>query len=342
MIGKKYIAGPLFFVGTLSVVLFSCNKPDKKISHRVELSTNEVSELGSKEAISGGNITSDGGSRIIIRGVCWSTEQTPTILDNKTEDGSGSGEFISKINNLLENKTYYVRAYATNSNGTNYGSTMVFTTNISDDKVGFVDTRDGNVYKTVKIGQQIWMAENLKYLPSVMPSTTGSKITPYYYVFGYNGKILEEAKAIGYYNKFGVLYNWPAAMAGSTSSTANPSGIQGICPSGWHLPSNDEWMQLIEYLGGRDRVGTKLFANNNWDLTDTEETNQSGFSAIPTGRRDEQFSSFSFSIGVNYGFWWSATEFDSSRAEIVETSRNSAYTIDFFKDNGFCVRCVKD
>jgi hypothetical protein len=78
--------------------------------------------------MTGGNISDDGGVTVTARGVCWSTGQTPTIEDNKTEDGTGAGSFTSKIIGLELNTTYYVRAYATNSGGTGYGSTMSFTT----------------------------------------------------------------------------------------------------------------------------------------------------------------------------------------------------------------------
>ena len=122
----------------------------------------------------------------------------------------------------------------------------------------FIDSRDGNEYNWVQIGDQIWMAENLKYLPSVVGSGTGSETTPYYYVYGYNGTNVADAKATDNYATYGVLYNWTAAMDGEASSTTNPSGIQGVCPAGWHLPSDAEWTELTDYLGGTSVAGGKL------------------------------------------------------------------------------------
>ena len=112
---------------------------------------------------------------------------------------------------------------------------------------GFYDIRDNTHYNVVKIGNQFWMAENLKYLPSVVGVTTASDSIPYCYVYGYNGTSVAAAKATSNYNTYGVLYNWQAAMAGSSSSSANPSGVQAVCPSGWHLPSDAEWSQLTAF-----------------------------------------------------------------------------------------------
>ncbi len=109
----------------------------------------------------------------------------------------------------------------------------------------FADTRDGIKYKMVKIGDQVWMAENLKYLPEITGVTDKvSETTPGYYVLNYHGSSVSEAKATQNYNTFGVLYNWPAAMAGASESNLIPSGVRGVCPEGWHLPSMNEWITV--------------------------------------------------------------------------------------------------
>ena len=100
----------------------------------------------------------------------------------------------------------------------------------------FTDVRDGMVYKTVKIGDQIWMAENLKYLPDVFPRQIVSETEPLYYVYDFDGTSVEEAKQSDLYFIYGALYNWEAAQLAS--------------PAGWHLPSEDEWTILINHLGG--------------------------------------------------------------------------------------------
>ena len=105
---------PAILFALSSVFLTNC-KEDATIP---VVSTNEVTKITDTKATSGGNISSDGGATVTERGVCWSTSQTPTITDNKTTDGTGTGSFTSAITGLTANKTYYVRAYATNSAGT--------------------------------------------------------------------------------------------------------------------------------------------------------------------------------------------------------------------------------
>ncbi|SDD19418.1 FISUMP domain-containing protein [Williamwhitmania taraxaci] len=177
----------------------------------------------------------------------------------------------------------------------------------------FTDSRDGNVYHTVTIGSQVWMVENLKYLPSVVGSGTGSTTTPYYYVYGYNGTVVADAKATANYAIYGVLYNWPAAMNGAASSTVNPSGVQGVCPTGWHLPSDAEWTQLTTFLGGESVAGGKLkeIGTTHWASPNTGADNSSGFTALPGGYRNYGGSFYYIGYG---GYWWSATEYDATHA----------------------------
>src|SRR4030042_875983 len=97
----------------------------------------------------------------------------------------------------------------------------------------------------------------LAYLPAVSPPASESMTDPYYYVYDYNGNSVTAAKATGNYMTYGVLYNWSAAMNGAASSIANPSGVQGVCPTGWHLPSDAEWTQLTDYLAANGHSGTE-------------------------------------------------------------------------------------
>ncbi|MFO7658523.1 MAG: FISUMP domain-containing protein [Bacteroidales bacterium] len=332
-----YLHQALIIVGLFLVFACSCKKED---DIRIPvLSTSEVTNILQLSAQSGGIITSDEGFVVSARGVCWSLNVNPTIADNKTSDGTGAGSFTSEITGLTADTTYYVRAYATNSKGTGYGSTMVFKTMGNT----FTDPRDGNVYKIVTIGSQIWMAENLRYLPGVASSSSGSNTNTRYYVYDYNGMNVSVAKATTNYQTYGVLYNWPAAMAGASSSSSNPSGVQGICPVGWHLPSDAEWTQLTDYLGGPSLAGGKLKEDGtiHWSSPNTGATNESGFAALPGGSR-VYTGEFNY-IGSN-GFWWSATESTTDNAGIRSMRHNtSSVSRSFYiKEWGFSVCCVRD
>ncbi len=193
----------------------------------------------------------------------------------------------------------------------------------------FADPRDGTVYKTLTIGSQTWLAENLKYLPLVNTPGTGSRTDPCYYVFGYQGTNVAEAKGNSNYTTYGVLYNWPAAMS--------------ACPAGWHLPSDAEWSQLMDRLGGQDIAGGKLkeSGTTHWNDPNTGATNETGFSFIPGGFRNDDAELLY--TGTN-GYWWSSTEFGSSTAwgrgmyyKSNKVSRDASY-----KSYGFSVVCIKD
>jgi len=215
------------------------------------------------------------------------------------------------------------------------------------------DARDGKTYKTVTIGTQIWMAENLAYLPQVDTATAGSEDVAagkYYYVYGFAPKKgdseqaqVTAAKATANYKTYGVLYNWNAAMNGATSSATNPSKVQGVCPTGWHLPSDAEWNQLTNYLkGGPSDLANKLkeAGATHW-LNLNSATNETGFTALPGGYRNSK-GDFSL-IGYN-GNWWSSQEssVNEARDRYVSDDGSGLFSSFINKESGESVRCVRD
>ncbi len=192
-----------------------------------------------------------------------------------------------------------------------------------------VDTRDGNQYETVQIGNQCWMKENLKWLPSVNPPAEGSITSANYYVYDYKGNSVSSAKATANYRIYGVLYNWPVALK--------------ACPTGWHLPSDDEWTVLTNYLGGESVAGGKMktLGTTHWNSPNASATNSSSFKALPGGYRytDGSFGNVSY-----YGYWWSSSPSVASNAwsRCMYYSNAEVFRGSYSKSFGFSVRCLKD
>ena len=186
------------------------------------------------------------------------------------------------------------------------------------------------------------MAENLAYLPSVNSPPSISWSSPHYYVYGYQGTSVIDAKATDNYSTYGVLYNWPAAMQS--------------CPDGWHLPIkteewpiDTEWTTLIDYLGGTNFAGGKLkeAGTTHWNSPNIGATNETGFTALPGGNYGLSAGSFS-NLG-RYAFFWSAAVYYTTE----ERHRAYCYLLDNYstyvwqsrshdKFSGFSVRCLKD
>ena len=188
---------------------------------------------------------------------------------------------------------------------------------------------EGYDYSTVQIGEQCWFAENCRYLPSVSTSSEGSQTFPYYYVYDYEGSTLADAKATENYETYGVLYNWPAVMT------------EGICPSGWHIPSDEEFTELTDFLGGASVAGGKMkeAGYDHWSSPNEGATNSSGWTGLAGGRRD----SGGFVNGGGDGYWWSASESGSHswKRQLNYVSVNVNRSLDY-RYRGFSARCVRD
>ena len=220
---------------------------------------------------------------------------------------------------------------------------------------------EGNVYRTVKIGNQCWMRDNLRtahYSDSTIVPLNTSGSHSYTVPFFYNHTIstipLEQR---------GYFYNWTCLMHGATSSNAVPSGVQGVCPAGWHVPSRAEWENLFEYLSTHAQYicgsDTENFAkalasttlwqsstDHSCDVGNNQSTNNaSGFEAIPAGgviNGDFEYSGY---IEFQTAAFWSSTDDNGSNAYgpiFRHNIPNQYWGINHGKDDGFSVRCVRD
>ncbi len=326
----------IIFISTGFIsIINSCSKENNEKNPTTPiLTTTSISVITQISAISGGIITDDGGAPIISRGVCWNTSNNSTINDNKTTDGSGTGTFFSSMTGLKDNTTYYVKAYATNSVGTAYGSELVFKTLHSPVFGSQITDIEGNVYKTVIIGTQTWMAENLR-------TTKFNDNTPILLLTNdadwegvlWGSVYCWQNNDIANKTLYGALYNWSSVNTGI------------LCPSGWHVPTDAEWTTLSDYLGGEKVVAGKLkeVGSTHWVSPNSDETDEYGFKALPGGMR-EFTGLFSFTKSDTY--WWSTTEAYGLYAwfrEIWNNNGHSDFYHDFVKKQyGFSVRCVKN
>jgi uncharacterized protein (TIGR02145 family) len=305
------------------------------------ITTALVSSITTTTAICGGNVSNDGGATVSARGVCWATTANPTITGNKSSNGTGTGSFTSTLTGLSPGVTYYVRAYATNSSGTAYGSQLSFTSASNT-----VTDIDGNIYNIITIGTQTWMVQNLKVthyrngdvITNITSSSTWASST--------TGAWCDYSNTATNGTKYGHLYNWYAV--------ADP---RNIAPVGWHVATDVEWTTLQNYLtaNGFNYDGSttgnfyakSLAAKTDWTTSTVTGAvgnnltlnNSSGFTALPGG----YFSSSAFTGLLTYARWWTSTQ-----ATTGSYSRRLYYTgsgmnsYDYAKNYGLSVRCVKD
>ena len=235
-------------------------------------------------------------------------------------------------------------------NGTYTAESAQFTISEATGSSGTVTDYNNNTYPTVKIGNQWWMAENLK----ATHYSDGTEITLVTLDTDWSNLVNNNTdKAYCYYannssygDVYGALYTWAAAMNGEGSSFGSPSGVQGVCPTGWHLPSDNEWKELVDYLGGISVAGGKLkeAGTTHWSSPNEGATNESGFTALGSGERFEGAFGGGFHYIAENAFWWTATENsdnDALRRYVRHTLASTGYNSPG-KSTGCSVRCVQD
>ena len=314
--------------------------------------TSQVTSIVSTSAVSGGNITSDGGASVTARGVAYGSAQNPTTTNSTTSNGTGTGVFTSTITGLNASTQYYVRAYAVNSVGTAYGNEVSFSTSAPPFPCGTstVSDVDNNTYNTVQIGTQCWTQSNLKVskyrngdnIPTGLSNSAWQNTTSGAYAIYDNNPVND--------GLYGKLYNHYAV-----------TDSRGLCPTGWHVPSDGEWKVLTKYLdpsadttpyliniyasttaGGALKSTATLPTPGGWASPNTGATNSSGFTALPGGYRRSDNGAFSDMAAC--GIWWSSSVTSGSNAyyRIMYGSNSNAGRANPYRSNGFSVRCCRD
>jgi uncharacterized protein (TIGR02145 family) len=312
-----------YYVVLIILITSSCTK-EKTVTLPV-VTTAPLTKITSTSVVTGGDVTTDGGSVILAKGVCWSLISEPTLTDNHTIDGTGSGSFLSSLDGLLSGTYYYVRAYATNSLGTSYGNEFNFILPVAD--------ADGNLYNTLYIGSQIWMTANLKtskyndntIIPNVIENAGWSSLSTPAYCWYNNNE--------GLSGNYGALYNWFAVNTGK------------LCPVGWHVPTELEWITLTNFLNGEYVAGGKLkeIGTNHWISPNTGASDDFHFTALPSGYRTGLEEGSFRALGY-LDYYWASTEDNSTngRARLLTFDSSDLAPGAGLKKNGYSVRCIKD
>ncbi len=389
------------FYGSVVAVTTTATSPSTLPS----VTTIAVTDVGKFRATVSGSVTSDGGESVTQRGFVYGTSSNPTTSNSVATSGSGTGDYTILLSNLQAGTTYYVRAFAVNSKGTAYGNQLTFNTTADEQPASVendgqpcpgtptVTDHEGNVYNTVQIGTQCWTKENMRATTS--PTTGTYLITPAGITYTYSGK-----QARWYNNdsatyapqNYGLLYNWNAAVDTFNTTYGETSVIpfasddlatyyvyvnfsghrRGICPQGWHVPSDAEWTTLTNYLGSHENyyyyddesydvpvtntsyVAKALASTQGWCYSSNPfavgnnqgTNNASGFSAVPAGLCNGS----SFGDAGDRANFWSSTLSNNNRSYNRVLDYSKAYvdryggTVSYanHNTNGHSVRCLRD
>ena len=316
------------------------------------VTTYEASYVLPFGATCGGEVSSSGGGdKVTERGVCFSTDPDPTIDDVTVPSGSGSGTFTCLLSGLLDNTTYYVRAYANKTKKgvitTTYGEELSFTT--SEAIYGTVTDIDGNTYTTIEIGTQVWMIENLKttkyrdgtLIPNVTDAADWADLS--------TGAYCDYDNDPDNSDTYGRLYNGYAV-----------DDSRNIAPEGWHVATGDDVQTLIHYVSGTNPImnGTgarlKEVGTDHWQSPNTYADNSSAFTALPGGFRMVLPTAFEYletqgrwwtsdpSGEGNLKYYWMGYNHDRFMGSFSGDSYPSWPNEPYNKSNGYSVRCVQD
>jgi len=328
-----------FYIVILCIllVLITCRK-DEEVILEFTVTTRSATNIGQGWATLNGSVNADNKVCKISFEYDTSTAYTYSISGIPDTVSSDTTETIwANLSGLSPETEYYFRLKTEYAGGTEYGDDMTFiTTGLSSIDIDFnpdlvygtVTDIDGNIYKTIIIGSQTWMAENLKVtrlndgtlIPFVPVTTTWSALSTSGYCWYNNDSIA-----------YGALYNCYTVDSND------------LCPQGWHVPDSEEWSVMINFLGGENIAGGKLkeTGTTHWSVPNFGATNESGFTALAGGYRS---SAGVYKSIQQKGFLWSSTEHTSDHAYyyIMSYSYSNIDMNNSNKKNAFSVRCVKD
>jgi uncharacterized protein (TIGR02145 family) len=305
----------------LVFLVCSCRKQDN--TQLPDVSDPVISSVTVNSLKISSSLRSDGGTGITKKGICLGLDVDPSFSDQDI-DLTDSARFACSIAGLSPNTTYHFRAYAVNKAGVGYSNDVLVKTYAATDI-------DGNAYYAVLIGDQTWMSENLKSTRfrdgSEIPNVTGnlewnSLKSPGYCWYDNDMAANKDV--------YGALYNWYAVSTGK------------LCPDGWHVPTNGDWIILMADLKGAALAAYKLreTGTSHWFGNGSETTNESGFTALPAGDRGNMGI---FGNVVQMTFFWHSEEYSEWGGQVTEINLGiSADVIPFNKELGASVRCIKD
>jgi len=306
--------------------------------------TADVTNITSDSAQCGGDVTSNGNGTVSARGVCWNTTGNPTLTncDDFTTDGSGLGTYISYLTGLAASTEYYVTAYATNEEGTAYGDIESFTT-LEPPCGELTVSYGGQTYNTVLIGDQCWMKENLNIgtmINGTQNQTNNSIVEKYCYDN-------DEDNC----DEYGGLYQWDEIMHYTIDSA-----VQGICPDGWHIPTDFEWKILEGTVDSQYGVGDPEWEGSGWHGFDVGKNLKSisgwyqngngidsyNYTALPGG---ETYITNPFQMLTMRGKFWTSSEGDNTSGaytHFMDYSHDEIFRYNCVKTQGQSIRCLKD
>jgi len=336
------------------LIIQSCEQREKE--NLLQITTDHFEYISEGLYKVTGTLISKGDYEISGHGFCWGESENPDMEGLFIQLGplASTGQFSTTISELSAGTTYYFRAFAVTNSAPVYANEKSLLTNWDPETM--IQDIDGNTYRTMQIGDQTWMAENLK----VSRYPDGTRI-PFVEDQQTWFHLNRESEGFCWYDNvytngtvYGGLYTWVSAVGMTEGSDLIPSGIQGACPDGWHLPSDGEWKQLEMHLGmsqnsadtvewrGTDQGGKmKQEGSHYWKVPNQGATNESGFNALGGGYRhgSGEFigqgttARFWSATGRGYGYSW-FREFDYDKASVFR---------DFIGVyRGHSIRCVKD